>query len=363
MKKIKILQCFAVLVLSSLVTCSFSGCNKDKDKVKKTDPTTTEEETESTEDDDDWDDEDWEEDDVDLEDILDNSGLSISDTDNGIEIQGDDGTWIIIETEGSTDSNNLGPYVYDGDFEHTDLDGFAQECSKNGWPIEVLSASDLGLTDDEFKEGFVAYDINEYPHYYIYYKDHDTAYSNLVDHILGDDADISHVANINEPDTYSVDFDNDEHAMDVEIFKNGLAIFDDHKVTVYSYDRNSDSYPANKDYDTPEINDLAKEYDDKKFSLIDIAKAPVSFPNAVEGFMGTGCSWDEATDVVEGYEVYVIKFDSVDDALSDLKKVFGKDFSDLANKPDIILEFESHFTDYTGSLSDDGLLVLKGVEQ
>lgn len=361
MKNLKFRQCLAALFLSSMFLCTVAGCNKDK-PVESTSTTVEETESSEEEDDDDWDDEDWEETEEDIDQILADNGFTRVETEDGFEITSDDGFTLIIETGESELTNNLGPYVYDGDFNHSELDDFAQECAHNGWPIEVLSASDLGLKDSEFAEGFVAYDINECPHYYLFYKDAETAYDNLVDHIVGEGASISKIANITAYDAYSVDFDTNDHTMDVEIYDDGFAIFDDKEATIVTHDTSSSSYPTNKDYKTAEISALAEQYFDKGYQLFDINNNFYEFKYAVEGFTGSYIEWPEDSDFpTNDLEVYVLKFESKDDAFAEIKNLFYVDATveDKSASP-LVLSFNSGFTSYTGTLSDDGLLILKG---
>ena len=370
MKNLKFRQCLAAIVLSSTIACApivFAGCDKEKTDETKSSETTEEEADE-------------EEDEVEeeetttevdpskqqlIDDIMDE--YDITDEDKVTVIEYEEGDYYIsieVDSGDSEPNNNLGPYVFDGDFNHSELDDFAQECASKGWPIEVLTAADLNLKDNEFAEGFVAYDISEYPHYYLYYKDHDTAYENLEDYIVGSDGSISHVYGSVDPDTYWVDFDDGKHMMDVYIYESGLAIFDDNRVTTFEYDPNAETNPANITYDTDEINDLVKEYVDKKYKLFDLSDSTTTFPNAVEGFTGYGWYWPDDSDyVLEDYEIYVVKFNSVDDALSGVGIAFNRDFRDLADDTNIYLEFERFSVEYTGSISQDGLLILKGLEK
>ena len=350
-------QLFAALFFSSLIACTplaISAC----DSGSTADVTTSEmsaEEEETTDPD--------ESEEEYNDDIPDDTDISKIYTDSGYEYDAGD-YYVIVETEETEPNNNLGPYVFEGDFNHSTMDDYAQQCASKGWPIEVLTAADLNLTDSEFAEGFVAYDISEYPHYYIFYKDHDTAYKNLEDVILGDDAHISHVVTTVEPDTYWVEFDNGEHMMDVSIYENGFAIFDDNRVTTFQYDPDAPTNPSNITYDTPKINELVKEYVEKKYKLSDLPNSTMEFPNAVEGFTGYGWYWPEESDyVLEDYEIYVIKFNNTDEALSDLGAAFNRDFSNLADDTSIYLEFDRFGMEYTGSISSDGLLILKGVEK
>ena len=371
MKNIKFRQCLAAVVLSSTIACApfvFAGCNKDKTEETESSETTIAEAEEESEE------EEVEEEtttDIDpskqqmINDIMDD--YDISDPEDVSIVEYDNGDFYIkVDVDSGDDepTNNLGPYVFDGDFNHSDLDDYAQQCSAKGWPIEVLTAEDLNLTKDEFAEGFVAYDISEYPHYFICYKDHDTAYKNLEEVILGDDANISHIVNTTDPDTYWVEFEDGKHMMDVYIYETGLAIFDDNRTTTYKYDPDADTNPSNITYDTPKINELVKEYVEKKYRLFDLSDSTTKFPNAVEGFTGYGWYWPEESDyVLEDYEIYVVKFNNTDDALSDLGAAFNRDFSNLADDTNILLEFDRFGTEYTGSISSDGLLILKGVEK